>query len=132
MPIVIMEYICKLCFQEILNTYTHCFGCEIGCKKLLDKAFNICVTCHSENKHHQFVIMSAGTEEAPDSNSGKPLNCSTDNNMALIRYFDHTIMQSINWHAQFWQAIELFHQQYDTHPLLFWRGSGALVPFGKF
>ncbi len=55
MPMV-MDYNCKLCSQEILNKNMHCFGCKI----LLIKDFYVCVTCHLENKHHQFMIMSAG------------------------------------------------------------------------
>jgi hypothetical protein len=51
------DYICKLCFQEILNSYMHCVGCE----RLLAKDFNVCVSCHLENKDRQFVIMSSET-----------------------------------------------------------------------
>ena len=48
------DYFCKICYQELSNTYLHCDGCE----DLLKKDFNICADCHSDSKHCQFFIMS--------------------------------------------------------------------------
>jgi hypothetical protein len=56
MPTV-MDYNCKLCSPEILNKIMHCFGCKMF---FLAKDFNVCVTCHLENMHGQFMIMCAG------------------------------------------------------------------------
>ena len=47
------DYFCKICFQELSNSYLHCSGCE----DLLKKDFNICAECHSASRHHQFVVM---------------------------------------------------------------------------
>lgn len=47
------DYFCKICFQELSNTYLHCSGCE----DLLKKDFNICAECHSASRHRQFVVM---------------------------------------------------------------------------
>ena len=47
------DYYCKICFQELSNTYLHCDGCE----ELLQKDFNICSGCHSESHQCQFYVM---------------------------------------------------------------------------
>ena len=48
------DYFCKICFQELSNTYMHCNGCE----DLLKKDFNVCAECHSDKRHRRFVITS--------------------------------------------------------------------------
>jgi hypothetical protein len=47
------DYFCKICFQELSNTYMHCEGCE----DLLKKDFNVCSECYADMKHCQFFIM---------------------------------------------------------------------------
>lgn len=37
------DFFCFLCHQELANAYMHCNGCE----ELLQKDFNICLACHS-------------------------------------------------------------------------------------
>lgn len=37
------DFFCFLCHQELGNAYMHCNGCE----ELLQKDFNICLACHS-------------------------------------------------------------------------------------
>ena len=50
------DYFCKLCDQELSNTYFHCEGCET----LLGKDFNICSQCLVENKFLQNKVMHQG------------------------------------------------------------------------
>lgn len=40
------DYFCMVCNQELSNSYFHCNGCEV----LLNKDFNICSRCYSEEK----------------------------------------------------------------------------------
>ena len=41
------DYFCKLCNQELSNIYMHCDGCQL----ILSKDFNICISCHDENRY---------------------------------------------------------------------------------
>jgi len=47
------DFVCKLCSQELSNVYMHCDGCEL----ILNKDFNICVSCHSEERYKSRVQM---------------------------------------------------------------------------
>jgi hypothetical protein len=47
------DYFCKLCDQELSNTYFRCNGCE----KLLAKDFNICSQCFDEREFLQNIEM---------------------------------------------------------------------------
>jgi hypothetical protein len=47
------DFFCKLCSEELSNVYLHCIGCEV----LLNKDFNICVSCHSEQRYKQKINM---------------------------------------------------------------------------
>eukprot|EP00571_Detonula_confervacea_P000867 CAMPEP_0172328380 /NCGR_PEP_ID=MMETSP1058-20130122/60322_1 /TAXON_ID=83371 /ORGANISM="Detonula confervacea, Strain CCMP 353" /LENGTH=2122 /DNA_ID=CAMNT_0013045493 /DNA_START=119 /DNA_END=6484 /DNA_ORIENTATION=+ len=47
------DFFCKFCSEELSNVYMHCDGCE----KLLNKAFNICSSCHMEGKYKVFYKM---------------------------------------------------------------------------
>ncbi|KAL9189365.1 hypothetical protein ACHAXT_009040 [Thalassiosira profunda] len=46
-------FVCKLCKEELSNVYMHCDGCE----KLLNKDFNICSSCHREERYKVKVLM---------------------------------------------------------------------------
>ncbi|KAL9178436.1 hypothetical protein ACHAXT_003766 [Thalassiosira profunda] len=52
-PYGVDDFQCKICGEELSNVYMHCDGCET----LLKKDFNVCTTCHSEDKHGIFVQM---------------------------------------------------------------------------
>jgi hypothetical protein len=47
------DYFCKLCDQELSNTYFHCDGCE----QILSKDFNICSQCWNEGAFLRNVRM---------------------------------------------------------------------------
>lgn len=47
------DFICKFCSDELSNLYMHCDGCE----RLLNKDFNICASCHSDEKYKQMILM---------------------------------------------------------------------------
>ena len=47
------DFFCKMCHKELSNAYMHCDGCE----KILNKDFNICVSCHEQGEYKQFVKM---------------------------------------------------------------------------
>jgi len=47
------DFFCKLCAKELSNVYMHCDGCE----KILNKDFNICVSCHAEKKYRVTIQM---------------------------------------------------------------------------
>jgi hypothetical protein len=40
------DYFCMVCNQELSNSYFHCNGCEV----ILNRDFNICSKCYSEEK----------------------------------------------------------------------------------
>jgi predicted amidophosphoribosyltransferase len=40
------DFFCVSCHQELGNAYMHCNGCE----DLLQKDYNICITCHSDDE----------------------------------------------------------------------------------
>jgi hypothetical protein len=41
------DYFCKLCNQELSNSYFHCNGCEV----ILNRDFNICSQCYIEGRY---------------------------------------------------------------------------------
>jgi hypothetical protein len=41
------DYFCKICNQELSNSYFHCNGCEV----ILNRDFNICSQCYSEERY---------------------------------------------------------------------------------
>jgi hypothetical protein len=41
------DYFCKICNQELSNSYFHCNGCEV----ILNRDFNICSQCYSEGRY---------------------------------------------------------------------------------
>ena len=43
------DFFCMLCHQELGNAYIHCDGCEV----ILQKDFNICISCHSVKELRQ-------------------------------------------------------------------------------
>lgn len=43
------DFTCKICYQELSNSYFQC----LGCWDLLSKDFNICVTCYESQKFHR-------------------------------------------------------------------------------
>lgn len=47
------DFICKFCSDELSNIYMHCDGCE----RLLNKDFNICPSCHSNEKYKERIVM---------------------------------------------------------------------------
>ena len=47
------DFVCRLCGEELSNCYMHCDGCE----ELLNKDYNVCVSCHSEEKYKCFSYM---------------------------------------------------------------------------
>jgi hypothetical protein len=53
------DYFCKLCHQELFNSFMHCNGCE----NLLGKDFNICIQCHQEGAFKSFHQMNLKSEE---------------------------------------------------------------------
>lgn len=53
-------YYCKICAAELSNIYYHCDGCE----NLLKKDFNICSTCHIQNRYQMFAQMHPFNQQA--------------------------------------------------------------------
>jgi len=47
------DFFCKICNEELSNVYLHCNGCEV----LLNKDFNICITCHAERLYARNIAM---------------------------------------------------------------------------
>ena len=47
------DYFCKLCNEELSNIYMHCDGCE----GILNKDYNICVSCHGDRRYKEFAEM---------------------------------------------------------------------------
>jgi hypothetical protein len=47
------DFICKFCSDELSNLYLHCEGCE----RLLNKDFNICASCHADEKYKRQIRM---------------------------------------------------------------------------
>jgi hypothetical protein len=52
------DYFCKICYQELPNSYLHCNGCE----DLLLKDLNVCTECHSGLMHERFIGMSTRSQ----------------------------------------------------------------------
>jgi hypothetical protein len=48
------DYVCKICFHELSNTYFHCIGCET----IMSKDFNICIKCFREESYLVNIEMS--------------------------------------------------------------------------
>lgn len=47
------DFICKFCLEELSNVFMHCDGCE----RLLNKDFNICTSCHSNEMYKANIKM---------------------------------------------------------------------------
>jgi hypothetical protein len=53
------SYFCKLCYNELFNSFMHCNGCE----SLLGKDFDLCIQCHQEGTFERFHRMNPSTED---------------------------------------------------------------------
>jgi hypothetical protein len=52
------SYFCKLCHNELFNSFMHCNGCE----SLLARDFNVCIQCHQEGTFERFHQMNPSAE----------------------------------------------------------------------
>lgn len=110
------DYFCRICFQELSNTYMHCDGCE----ELLKKDFNICADCHSDSKHCQFFIMSEKYDSMDSAlnhtgailkKSHKICDCIGKDpcvNCGKCRQYSCTCHQKFTLHQRMWKCEKLF------------------------
>ena len=81
------DYSCKICLQELANTYMHCDGCE----ELLKKDFNVCIECYFDSKHCKFFDMNK--DKSMDSalnhtgavSRKKRINCNCEGRAACVK-----------------------------------------------
>ena len=109
------DYSCKICLQELANTYMHCDGCE----ELLKKDFNVCIECYFDSKHCKFFDMNK--DKSMDSalnhtgafSRKKRINCNCEGRVACVncencRKCSCTCHHSFTLQQRMWNCDKLF------------------------
>lgn len=110
------DYFCKLCDQELSNSYFHCNGCE----KLLAKDFNICSQCFEEREFLQNINMSKVTTTAMASNfhhMGKNLGKCTCQRPGACLECQKCMICTCNCHKVFYKRFR-FYTEWRQEELL--------------